>query len=221
MQSIFGEARIEDLWRPFYCVSTNLTKGGAMVHRTGPLWEAVRASVAIPGVFSPVLHHGEVLVDGAVLDNLPIRTMRQLCRSKTVIAVQVGAPGGGFGTFGDDATLSGWQILWRRLNPLQEDPEVPSIVSLLLRSVEVKDSVARGEPRPDEQADLLIHPNTESVSLFDFSAYRLLGELGYRAAIEALDRRMGLGWRVWRRCRAVRDTLQRLHGRRTLPGARA
>lgn len=188
LQSIFGEARIEDLWRPYYCVSTNLTKGGTVIHRTGPLWEAVRASTAIPGIFGPVIHNGEVLVDGAVLDNLPIRAMRGLCRSETVIAVRVGAPGGGFGTYRDPATLSGWQILWRRLSPLQEDPDVPSILTLLLRSVEVKDSISRGQPEPDEEADLLIQANTESVRLLDFSAYQILEEIGYRAASEALER---------------------------------
>ena len=74
---VYGDALIEDLWRPIYCVSSNLTRSTETVYRRGPLWKAVRASMAIPGIFAPVLHEGDVQVDGAVMNNLPIDVMRE------------------------------------------------------------------------------------------------------------------------------------------------
>jgi NTE family protein len=88
LRDAFGGTRIEDLWRPFFCLSTNLSSGRAVVHREGPLWRALRASAAIPGVLPPVIEAGEVLVDGGVINNLPIDVMRGLGRGP-VIAVDV------------------------------------------------------------------------------------------------------------------------------------
>ncbi|MCP5466468.1 MAG: patatin-like phospholipase family protein [Sinobacteraceae bacterium] len=86
----FGDVAIEDLPLPFYCVSANLTLGHAAVHRSGELWRWLRASVAIPGVLPPVMHHGEVFVDGATINNLPVDVMREAGRG-LVIGVDVGA----------------------------------------------------------------------------------------------------------------------------------
>ena len=72
----FGTFDIEDLWLPFYCVSTNLTTSRLKVHRRGPSAVAIRASVAIPGVLPPVPFDGDLLVDGGVLNNLPVQVMR-------------------------------------------------------------------------------------------------------------------------------------------------
>ena len=59
-------------------VSTNLTTSDANVHRTGSLWRALRASTAIPGVFPPAVEPEGVLVDGGVVDNVPIALARRL-----------------------------------------------------------------------------------------------------------------------------------------------
>src|SRR5690606_36235745 len=64
-RSIFGDTRIEDLWTPFVCVSANLFEAVPVEHTTGPIWEAVRASSAIPGIFTPFVREGALLVDGA------------------------------------------------------------------------------------------------------------------------------------------------------------
>jgi len=73
----FGEIRIEELPKPFFCVSSDLTSGRIHVHRSGPLWRALRASVALPGILPPVTHHGHLLVDGGVMNNLPVDVMAQ------------------------------------------------------------------------------------------------------------------------------------------------
>lgn len=73
-----GAQEIEDLWLPFFCVSTNLSKSEVSVHQLGPLWQLVRASMTIVGLVPPVLRDGEMLVDGGYLNNLPVDVMHSL-----------------------------------------------------------------------------------------------------------------------------------------------
>jgi NTE family protein len=86
----FGTVQIEDLWRPFICVSTNLTSGSAAFHDSGSLWRWLRASCAIPGVLPPWIHEGQVYVDGGVVNNLPIDVLRRLGRGP-LVAVDIGS----------------------------------------------------------------------------------------------------------------------------------
>ncbi len=69
--SFFGGLDVRDLWLPFFCVSTNLTRSRLEVHDRLDLATAIRASVAIPGILPPVPFEGDLLVDGGVLNNLP------------------------------------------------------------------------------------------------------------------------------------------------------
>ena len=73
----FGDMRIEEMPKPFFCVSSDLTTGRIHEHRAGPLWRALRASVALPGILPPVTHHGHLLVDGGVMNNLPVDVMAE------------------------------------------------------------------------------------------------------------------------------------------------
>jgi predicted acylesterase/phospholipase RssA len=71
------EVAIEDLPLPFFCVSSHLERGEAIVHERGPLWRAIRASVALPGVLPPAVIDGHLAVDGALLNNLPVDLMKE------------------------------------------------------------------------------------------------------------------------------------------------
>ncbi|HSS13607.1 MAG TPA: patatin-like phospholipase family protein, partial [Rhizomicrobium sp.] len=73
----FDEVAIEELPLPFFAVSSDLTTGRIHIHRDGVLWRALRASVALPGILPPVTHHGHLLVDGGVMNNLPVDVMRE------------------------------------------------------------------------------------------------------------------------------------------------
>ncbi len=70
-----GERDIEDQWINFFCVSSNLSKACPNIHRRGSFWKAVRASLSIPGALPPVVSNGDLLVDGALMNNLPIDIM--------------------------------------------------------------------------------------------------------------------------------------------------
>src|SRR5207245_875647 len=72
LRRMFGGACLEDCWLECFSCATNLTRAELVVHRRGPVVPALLSSSAIPGVAPPmVAEHGELLVDGGVLDNLP------------------------------------------------------------------------------------------------------------------------------------------------------
>ncbi|HUT37501.1 MAG TPA: cyclic nucleotide-binding domain-containing protein, partial [Planctomycetota bacterium] len=132
LSQIYGDARIEDLWRPFLCVSCNLTTTEMVIHTRGLVWRAIRASLAIPGIFTPVVQNGELLVDGGVLNNLPGDLLRRAGCSRVVV-VDVSPP--------LDLAIecaefpSPWRCLWRRLWRRKHTPHVPSVVDILMRTV--------------------------------------------------------------------------------------
>ena len=75
----FGAFNIEDAPINFFAVATSLTDNDVRVLRRGPLWQAIRSSTSLPGVFPPfIMDDGEVLIDGGLLDNVPVTVMRDL-----------------------------------------------------------------------------------------------------------------------------------------------
>lgn len=92
LYAIFGEAQTEQLLMPFFCVTTNLTKGAPMVHRDGPLAAWVATSMCIPGMAPPVAYRGDLLADGAVVNSLPTDVMQALGRGP-IIASDVSTEG--------------------------------------------------------------------------------------------------------------------------------
>jgi len=75
MRMVLGDTRIEDLWINYFAVSVNLTTTKMVVHDRGPAWEAVRASVSLPGILPPFARGLHLLVDGGVINNLPGNTL--------------------------------------------------------------------------------------------------------------------------------------------------
>jgi NTE family protein len=158
----YGEAAIEDLRRPYFCISANLSTGKALEHRRGRLAHALRASVAIPGVMPPVFREEGVLVDGAVINNLPVDVM---CKHAPgfVIGCDVGADRG-FGR--------------QRIN----------IFQILMRAGMVNSNSTAAAQRA--LADVLLKPPLNDIDLLDWGAFDGAIELGYgyaRAALEQLS----------------------------------
>jgi NTE family protein len=183
----FGAACIEDLRLPYFCVSTNLTRGQAAVHRQGELWLWLRASVAIPGVLPPVIADNQVYVDGATINNLPVDVMREVMDG-TILAVDAGADR----TFEPDIELTemppAWRLgKWRRVRKSRMN-----IMQILWRAGMVNSEAITIGQR--ELADLLLKPPTDSINLLDWKAFEQAIELGYRYACKALE--------SWERSRA-------------------
>ena len=191
LQRIYGDTQIEDLWMPFFCVSSNLTHAVAMVHRRGPLWQAVRASTAIPGIFSPILAEGDLLVDGCVLNNLPIDVMQRLNHDGPIIAVNVFPDVDLLRDYRFGPSVSGWQALAAKLNPLQRrDRSAPLLLESLLRVLALNDVHQAKTKRGF--ADVYIRPPVEQFNILDFGSYQQIADIGYRSAMEVLKEWEGL-----------------------------
>jgi NTE family protein len=181
LREAFGVRDVEDLALPYYCVSANLTAGHAQVHRSGPLWLWLRASSAIPGILPPVLHRGEVFVDGAVINNLPTDVMREQAVGE-IVAVDISADDVLHAGVEEYALPSAWRLLLDRGRPRKR----PGILSILLRSGMVNAEAASIERRA--QTKLLLTPPLQSIELLDWHAYERAIDAGYRYACEVLGR---------------------------------
>ncbi|MGQ0652675.1 MAG: cyclic nucleotide-binding domain-containing protein [Betaproteobacteria bacterium] len=177
-----GETCIEDLWTGYFCVSSNLTRAEPRVHRAGPVWKAIRASLSLPGVFQPVVEDSDLLVDGGVLNNLPGDVMREL-GGGWVIAVDVSP--------GRDLELrrkelpSPWKVLLDWCNPFAKPANLPTIANLMMRTTLLA-SVGKTES-VKKLVDLYIQPPVSPFGLMQFRALEAIAETGYRHAKPALE----------------------------------
>ncbi|HEY3724002.1 MAG TPA: cyclic nucleotide-binding and patatin-like phospholipase domain-containing protein [Acidimicrobiia bacterium] len=183
MQTAARGLDLEDQWLNGFCVSTNLTRGEVEVHRTGPAWLGLRASFSIPGVFPPMrTADGDVLVDGGVLDNMPVGIMRGLHDGIRVIAVDVGSKRDiRAGQLPHTGVVSGWKILMQRADPRLASPEMAGIIRVIMRITELGGSGAA------DLGDLYIRPPVDGIAMLEFSAFDQLVELGYAAASTAIE----------------------------------
>ncbi|QJR09641.1 hypothetical protein DSM104443_00690 [Usitatibacter rugosus] len=92
VRSEFGERRIEDLPLPLTLIATDIGNGDRVAMRSGGLSSAMRASMSVPGAVAPVVREGRKLVDGGLVDNVPIQEVRERCGADVVIAINVGSP---------------------------------------------------------------------------------------------------------------------------------
>ncbi len=184
-QIVYGDRPIEDLWVNYFCVSTNLTTAEVVTHRAGSLWRALRATASLPGIAVPLVQGSNLLVDGGVLNNLPVDVMRNLCGG-IVIAVNV-SPEKDL-TFDYEQFPSPWKVLWNRMLPAGSPMNVPNILDVLLRATMVgsihQTNAVKGA------ADFYLQPPLNQFKLLDFKALDDIAAVGYTYTKERL-----LGWR--------------------------
>ncbi|HEY0198634.1 MAG TPA: patatin-like phospholipase family protein [Rhodanobacter sp.] len=180
LRRTFGALDIEDLPLPYFCVSTRLSGGGQAVHRNGPLWHWLRASSAIPGVLPPLLHRGQVHVDGALANNLPTDVMATDGIAH-ITALDVHADI----ALRTDAEESATPPLWRLL--LQRGAvQRPGLLSTLVRAGMVNGEDASLRRR--DLAHLLFTPSLEHIGMLDWKDWRRATDAGYRHAVDMLEK---------------------------------
>jgi NTE family protein len=176
LREIFGEQLIEHLRMPWFCVSTNLTRGTAMVHDAGPLEVWIAASMAVPGIAPPVVYKGELLADGAVANSLPTDIMQNLERGP-IIASSVSTEGDirAPGIEGPDPEgLLNW--------PGPGDP--PGLRDILFRTATMTSE--SGNRARAANADLYLRMPVVGVGLFAWKRMDEIIERGYVHAKEKL-----------------------------------
>lgn len=150
---------IEDLKLPFAAVATDLNRGTAVVLDRGSVAKAVRASSSIPGIFNPVSYQDKLLVDGGLVENIPIRPARDK-GADIVIAVDISENVTNF--------------------------NISNLVDVVLQSVNIMFSENVGYKK--KHADILITPGVEDVTMFDFTRKKQCMQAGIEAARKAMPK---------------------------------
>ncbi len=175
----FSDLRIEDMPLPFFCVSSNLSTGQLAIHRRGDLWRWLRASVAIPGVLPPVVQQGEIFVDGATINNLPVDVMREAGLGQ-VIGVDVGSDR----AFTTDVADSDVPPFWKMLQWFRGRKHRVNILQILWRAGMINSAGNRAARH--ELSDLLLQPPLEQIDMLNWKAFERAIDVGYVYARERL-----------------------------------
>ena len=183
LEEAFGDRRIEELSTRWYCVSADLVSRQLVIHRTGRMVDAVYPSMALPGIFPPMpTPDGRLLVDGGVMDNLPVEPMAQRPEGP-IIAVDVSQRAGPIAPT-SRPRLEHVARRVRRGLAGSEEP-VPRLRETLMRTMALgsSDTVAAGM----RHADIVISPRVEGLGLLDWKNLPRAREAGRVAAREALE----------------------------------
>lgn len=188
LQTLYGSAEIEDLPLNFFCISCNLTLGRSEVHRRGPLWKWVSASISYPLLGAPLVRNGEMLVDGGLLNNVPVDIARE-DGAGFVLGVDVGASDAFRLPSSYNGRPGAWEVLrsrLRRARPGGDDgpPVFPTLIDLISRTCMLS-SMVEGE-RIRQQADLYLRMPVDHYRLLDFDLIDEIAARGHQAALAGL-----------------------------------
>ncbi|KHJ40315.1 hypothetical protein D918_09621 [Trichuris suis] len=217
LEGVFDGIQIEDLWIPYFNITTDITSSEMRVHRSGKLWRYCRASMSYIGLSPPLCdpvdgHYlvdgtlwrycrasmtlagfappvcdeldGHLLLDGGYVNNLPADVMRSL-GVRTVIAVDVGAvEETNFANYGD--TLSGWWVLWNKINPWAKQFRVMNMAEIQSRLAYVS-CVRQLEEVKKASYCRYLRPPIDRFQTLDFKRFDEISEIGYTHGKSVLE----------------------------------
>lgn len=190
LQRMFGDITFDALWRPFFAAACNLSQARTSIQDSGPLWRAVLASNSPAGLLPPVLHEGDLLVDGAILENVPVSAMRVRLGTPlekrrgngTIIAVDVDVRQ----DMGVDPSLTRLSV-WNHIKGLVGlgSYASPGIGDILYRAGHIGGLHQRAHIVA--LADHYLEPPVGQFALMAYRRAAEISEVGYRYAMEAID----------------------------------
>uniref|UniRef100_A0A7N8X5B1 Patatin-like phospholipase domain containing 7a n=1 Tax=Mastacembelus armatus TaxID=205130 RepID=A0A7N8X5B1_9TELE len=202
ISNVFKSKQIEDLWIPYFNITTDITASSMRVHTDGSLWRYVRASMSLSGYMPPLCDpkDGHLLMDGGYINNLPADVARSM-GAKVVIAIDVGSRDEtNLTNYGD--SLSGWWLLWKRLNPLAEKVKVLNMAEIQTRLAYVC-CVRQLESVKNSDYCEYIRPPIDRYRTLEFGKFDEIAEVGYQHGKTVFD--------VWSRSGVVENMLKDRH----------
>jgi NTE family protein len=173
LEKWFGSVEIEDLPIGFFCLSTNLTKGGPAVHARGKLGTWIRASISIPGIFPPLIDDGQIYVDGGVINNMPVDVLRGIGRGP-IVAVDIHS---------DTPFAASKEPKVKRF-PWSNTYQGPTIFQVLWRVATINAAASYGSAR--FQPDVLLKPNLGTIGLLDWKGLETTMTSAYDYTVEKM-----------------------------------
>jgi NTE family protein len=181
LEKYFAHIFIEDLWIQSSIAATNLSNTSLLVFDRGPLNEAIRASISLPGIFPPAVYQQELYVDGATISNLPLFALKNR----------------GLGYLGAIALHTPKKHIVK-YNRIPEAPallldrllrrkkyRVPTIISVIMNSIVLASHSQLNDI--EQQADIFLCPDTSRINLMDWMKYDPAIEIGYNYALQHID----------------------------------
>ncbi|XP_034402270.1 patatin-like phospholipase domain-containing protein 7a isoform X2 [Cyclopterus lumpus] len=202
ISNVFKSKQIEDLRIPYFNITTDITASAMRVHTDGSLWRYVRASMSLSGYLPPLCDpkDGHLLMDGGYINNLPADVARSM-GAKVVIAIDVGSRDEtNLTNYGD--SLSGWWLLWKRLNPLAEKVKVLNMAEIQTRLAYVC-CVRQLESVKSSDYCEYIRPPIDRYRTLEFGKFDEIAEVGYQHGKTVFD--------VWTRSGVVDKMLKDRH----------
>ncbi|CAK7291485.1 Patatin-like phospholipase domain-containing protein 7 [Vulpes lagopus] len=201
--NVFKDRQIEDLWIPYFTITTDITASAMRVHTDGSLWRYVRASMSLSGYMPPLCDpkDGHLLMDGGYINNLPADVARSM-GAKVVIAIDVGSQDETDLTNYGDA-LSGWWLLWKRWNPLATKVKVLNMAEIQTRLAYVC-CVRQLEMVKNSEYCEYLRPPIDSYGTLDFGKFNEICEVGYQHGRTVFD--------IWGRSGVLEKMLQDRQG---------
>ncbi len=181
LRGYFGTSCLEDTPIRLLPVCASLVHSRIVVPSEGSLWRAVRASCAMPGIFSPVPWDGDLLVDGAIINNLPADLLVPSCAHGRILAADVHLPPQFAETPEDLHEVNGWRALWRRWTATSR---TPSLLDILQQSTGLASNAHR--ERTLQHVHLHIQPLARDVAAAK-TGLKAMVEAGYRETMIALE----------------------------------
>ena len=194
MREVVGDPDIEALPIPFTAVAVDLMRQREVWLRSGPLWQAIRASFAVPGLFTPHVVHGRELVDGGLLAPLPIAATR-MSDAHRLIAVDMhgwperppGSPADGAGAADDSIGNRVGEWFERRLGLRSDEEGDYGLSELMARSLDTMQAQIARVHLALDPPELVIRIPRDACLFYEFWRAAELIDIGRAEAEKALD----------------------------------
>jgi|GEM_PF-3478181 len=170
------DRQIEDLPITFFCASSNLTLKVPHMHMSGSTITALRASIALPGIFPPIYMDHNILVDGGLFNVLPIDMCKHFDPGK-IIAVNVSTDSPRIDYKPFPPSISGWRRLLQKIT--LKNTHLPSFFDILSLTTEISGRTYKQKLIKEHVADLHIDLPVKDVELMDFDSYDEILNIGY------------------------------------------
>ncbi|XP_015605811.1 neuropathy target esterase sws isoform X1 [Cephus cinctus] len=179
IQATFGDTYIEDLWLPYFTITTDITASSMRTHTHGSLWRYIRGSMSLSGYMPPMCDpiDGHLLLDGGYVNNLPADEMLRQ-GAHHILAIDVGSQDDtDLTNYGD--SLSGWWLLWKRWNPFATPVKVPNLPDIQTRLAYVSCVRQLEEVKSSDYCEY-IRPPIDKYKTLQFANFDEIKDVGYQ-----------------------------------------
>ncbi|MDL1972752.1 MAG: patatin-like phospholipase family protein [Deltaproteobacteria bacterium] len=176
LRKSLGEVDIKELPIPFAAVATDIVSGEEVILNAGDIVEAIRASIAIPGIFTPIKWQDRILVDGGLVNPVPVNVVKKM-GAEIVIGVDVNAK----------VVIPTMQKMKKLTSKDKETKEAfPNIIEIIMSAIYIMEQQITKYKLASDKADILIEPEVGHIGFLEFHRTPETIAEGYKTATEKM-----------------------------------